>query len=293
MIIVMQKGASELCIQTVISLIRDNGLVEHISRGVERTIIGAVGDERVFDPHMFEGLDGVEKAMRIVEPWRIVSREVQAEDTCISVRGCVFGAAKQLTITEVEVGLDLSAQLPQGDVLYFDPCVQAASPYQIAASTPVSGWQELFSRLQQGSQPLMVRLRSTEQIDLLLGAGADILYLGSEFVDNRALLDAVRELNIPFVLEKGRQHTVQEMLVAAEYLALGGNHQLMFCEAGTLHFDPLCPLRLDVEAILMFKMLSHLPVLVNLCPLLKNRSVSPRLLKQTALATGVHGLISA
>ena len=136
----------------------------------------------------------------------------------------------------------------------------------------------------------MVHVHDIRQIDKVLNAGADILYLGAEFVDNRILQDEVRQLNIPLVLEKGRQHTVHEMLIAAEYIALGGNHQLMFCEAGTLHFDPALPLRLDVEAMILLKTLSHLPVLANI-NVLGNKDISQNVLKRVAMAAGVNGII--
>ena len=285
MIIVMQKGAAENNIQAVVTLIQQYGLTEHVSRGVERTIIGAVGDERVFEPQVFERMSGVERAMRVVHEWRIVSREVKPEDSIIRVRGRDFGQTSALNIHMNTGFCPVSEQV---DAICLAPFYHAVHPYQ--SIQPETDWIEAIARFQALNKPVMVHIQDIRQIDKVLNAGADILYLGSEFVDNRILQDEVRELNIPLVLEKGRQHTVHELLIAAEYIALGGNHQLMFCEAGTLHFDPTLPLRLDLEAIIQLKKLSHLPVLVNVHAL-GNKEVAQTLLKAAALATGINGII--
>ena len=288
MIIVMCKGAQETSIQKVVDLIGQYGLTEHVSRGVERTIIGAVGDERVFEPQVFEGMPEVEKAMRVVHDWRIVSREVRPDNTLIRARGVVFG-----DIAHPVNVLASPAYTPVGDemdAVYFDPFYCVSSPYQNQSATPESNWSETLSRFHESNKPVMIHIRDIRQLDKVLNAGVDILYLGSEFIDNRALQNEVRQLNTPLALEKGRQHTVHECLLAAEYIALGGNHQLMFCEAGTLHFDPGLPLRLDVEAIVTLKTLTHLPVLVNISGL-GNKNISQELLKRVALTAGAGGVI--
>ncbi len=286
MIIVMQKGAAENEIQSVIALIQQYGLTEHVSRGVERTIIGAVGDERVFEPQVFERLAGVERAMRVVHEWRIVSREVRPEDSIIRVRGVNFGQSSPLSIALTNNTNPISEH---ADAVCLTPFYHTVHPYQ--NKQPEPDWIEAVSVYQSQQKPVMVHIQDIRQIDKVLNAGADILYLGAEFVDNRVLQDEVRELNIPLVLEKGRQHTVHELLIAAEYIALGGNHQLMFCEAGTLHFDPTLPLRLDIEAIVLLKTLSHLPVLANL-NVLGNKDVPQSTLKTAALAAGANGIIA-
>lgn len=289
MIIVMQKGAKDISVDNVVQTIRQHGMTEHVSRGIERTIIGVVGDERIIEPKIFEALPEVEKAMRVVHDWRIVSREVKAENTHIQVRGIVLGeeaspAINILSTTEcAQTNKNIGA-------IYYDPFAQSRSPYQIdLAST--NDWQDVLSYYKQINKPVMIHIRDIQQLSKILKADPDILYLGSEFIDNRALQNEVRELNTPLVLEKGRQHTIRECLLAAEYIALGGNHQLMFSEAGTLHFDPDAPLRLDVEAIATLKKLSHLPVLANLVHL-GNKNIAQSLLRNIALATGVDGIIS-
>ncbi|TFV04530.1 chorismate mutase, partial [Bacillus stratosphericus] len=99
MIIVMQKQAAPKAVDKVVAFIRSRGLQEHISRGEERTIIGAVGDERVFHPNELERLPGVERAIRVLNEWRIISRETQPESSVIAVRGTSFGGGRMLDIT--------------------------------------------------------------------------------------------------------------------------------------------------------------------------------------------------
>ena len=290
MIIVMHKGAKEANIQAVIDLIGQYGLTDHVSRGMERTIIGAVGDERVFDPQVFECMPEVEKAMRVVHDWRIVSREVKPDNTLIRTRGVIFGdAARHINILATSDYVPVKDDV---DVIYFDPFFQASSPYQNKQQAKQGDWAETLSQFHEGNKPVMIHIRDIRQLGKVLDVGVDILYLGSEFVDNRALQNEVRELNTPLVLEKGRQHTVHECLLAAENIALGGNHQLMFCEAGTLHFDPSLPLRLDMEAIVTLKSLSHLPVLANISHL-GNKDISQDLLKRMALVAGADGVVFA
>lgn len=107
MIIVMQKQASAEAVTRVIECIRSRGLQEHVSQGEERTIIGAVGDERVFHPNELERLPEVERAIRVLNDWKIISREAQPQDSRITVRGVVFGGEKML---DIAVGFKEDAQ---------------------------------------------------------------------------------------------------------------------------------------------------------------------------------------
>ncbi|WP_434778998.1 chorismate mutase [Neisseria sp. Ec49-e6-T10] len=290
MIIVMQKQASEQSITTVVQLIREHGLHEHISRGIERTIIGAVGDERVFLPEEFEALPQVERAMRVVNEWRIVGREVKKEDTVIKIKGVSFGGDSFLTILSNPINEE---EIIKAHALYLD-LIEADTKFSIYQQKELVNQEymlhTLFDKAHHHNKPVLFHLRDIRQLDMALKYGVDMLYLGAEFIGNRLLLDEVRQLNIPLVLEKGRQHTAYESLLSAEYIALGGNHQLLFCESGTLHFDPQQPLRLDIEAILTLKAQSHLPVLVNTLSL-GSKDVTPEHLHKIIKITGANGVL--
>ncbi|WP_066566758.1 chorismate mutase [Snodgrassella sp. CFCC 13594] len=263
MIIVMQRQASEADIKQVIEVIRSRGLTEHISRGAERTIIGAVGDERVFVPRELEALPGVEKAMRVVQDWRIISRETQAQDTIITARGIAFGGHATQIIYPVK-----NNRLPESPVVFMDPYYRNDTPY---APNPQDNnaardreLNQLIHTAHTANQAAVVRIRDVRQLESVLAATADILYLGGEQLANRSLRDEVGRLNVPVIVCKDKHHQIDDWLIAAEHIAIKGNHHIMLGEAGTLSLDRNAPYRLDIEAIVKAKRISHLPVVTNI-----------------------------
>ncbi|MGE9657914.1 chorismate mutase [Snodgrassella alvi] len=284
MIIVMQRQATETQISNVISFIRGRGLHEHLSRGAERTIIGAVGDERVFEPRELEALAGVEKAMRILQDWRIISRESQPEDTVITVRGQNFGG-NHFHIVDSMSG----TRLPERANVFIDPFYQAFSPYSTVPQTNIS-MQQQIKQAHADNKPVWLRIRDVRQLEPALQAEADIIYLGGELMSNRTLLNEVGCLNIPAVLCKDKHHQVDEWLIAAEHIALKGNHHLMLGEAGTLSLERNAPYRLDVEAIVKARQITHLPIVANISRL-AHAYMDSATLMQLAQAAGAHIVI--
>lgn len=284
MIIVMQRQATETQINSVISYIRERGLHEHISRGEERTIIGAVGDERVFEPRELEALAGVEKAMRILQDWRIISRETKAEDTVITVRGQQLGGNHHKLVASVT-----NTQLPENINIFIDPFFQAASPYT-PPSQPQTNMQQQIASAHQAGKSVWLRIRDVRQLEPALQAEADIIYLGGELMSNRTLLNEVGCLNIPVVLCKDKHHQLDDWLIAAEHIALKGNHHLMLGEAGTLSLERNAPYRLDVEAIVKARKITHLPIVANISHL-AHAYMDSTTLMQIAQAAGAHIII--
>lgn len=262
MIIVMQRNATDTEINQVIHFIHQRGLTEHLSKGKERTIIGAVGDERVFQPRELEALDGVEKAIRVVQDWRIISREIQAENTIITVRGLKIGAEQNQCVMTMS-----DFNLPDSNSVFIDPFYQSTSPYTIKqpdSQQQQQTMQQQINLAHQAGQPVWLRIRDVRQLEYALQAEADIIYLGGELMSNRTLLNEVGCLNIPVVLCKDKHHQVDDWLIAAEHIALKGNHHLMLGEAGTLSMERQTPYRLDIEAIVKAKCISHLPIVANI-----------------------------
>ena len=284
MIIVMQRQATETQISNVISFIRGRGLHEHLSRGAERTIIGAVGDERVFEPRELEALAGVEKAMRILQDWRIISRESQPEDTVITVRGQNFGGNHFHIVDSMN-----GTRLPERANVFIDPFYQAFSPYSTVPQTNIS-MQQQIKQAHAANKPVWLRIRDVRQLEPALQAEADIIYLGGELMSNRTLLNEVGCLNIPVVLCKDKHHQVDEWLIAAEHIALKGNHHLMLGEAGTLSLERNAPYRLDVEAIVKARQITHLPIVANISRL-AHAYMDSATLMQLAQAAGAHIVI--
>ncbi|WP_274571205.1 chorismate mutase [Neisseria leonii] len=288
MIIVMQKYADEAAVAAVVALIRSRGLQEHISRGEERTIIGAVGDERILQPQEAAALPQVERAIRVLDDWRIVSREAQPEDSVIHVRGVAFGGEKC-----VRIGVR-TADMAAFDALYGDPFFVDNHPYadngRISEKEQIRAMRETVAACHGAEKPVLVRIRDVRQIAHALQAEADVLYLGGELMTNRALQEEVGRLNTPLVLCKDKHHTYRQWLVAAEQIALKGNAQIILGEAGTLSFTAEYPHRLDVEAVVQVRRLSHLPVLANLRGL-QHSAMPSAVLHKLALAAGVHAVV--
>lgn len=290
MLIVMRKHASDEAIGRVVELIRRRGLQEHISRGEERTIIGAVGDERVLHLHEINTLPEVERAIRVLNDWRIISREAQPQDSTITVRGVVFGGGKMLNITAA--GKDTGT----ADAVYTDPFFVPRGPYAelecAGEKAQIRTMQQEVARCHEAGKPVLVRIRDVRQIAPALAAEADILYLGGELMTNRALQDEVGRLNTPVVLCKDKHHRVDDWLVAAEHIALHGNHHIILGEAGTLSFEPEHTYRLDVDAIVRVRKLSHLPVIANVTRLWHG-DMPQEVLYRLAEAAGVNGVVNS
>lgn len=290
MIIVMQKQAAPEAVERVIGFIRSRGLQEHISRGEERTIIGAVGDERVFHPNELESLPGVERVIRVLNEWRIISRETQPESSVITVRGVSFGGGRMLDIT------DNPQRIGSADAMFADPFYLPAQPYAVGSNhnenEQIRAMQAEVARCREAGKPVMVRIRDVRQIAPALEAEADMLYLGGELMSNRVLQDEVGRLNTPVVLCKDKHHRADEWLVAAEHIALRGNHHIILGEAGTLSFEPEHAYRLDVDAIVRVRKVSHLPVIANITRLWHG-DMPQQVLYKLAEAAGADGIVNS
>lgn len=293
MIIVMQRGADEAAIQTVIAAIRQKGLQEHLSRGQEYTVIGAVGDERVFDPAEIGRLPQVEKAIRIMHDWRIISREARQEDSVITLRGVSFGSGSLKTVAAVSGSQDFPDTAGYDSIL-LDPFRLPAAPYAPIGADPneaaaAKTMQRHTAAVQAQGKPAGVRVRDSRHIQAALDAGADWLYLGGEILHNRHILRETGRLNTPVLVAKGQSMSVRDWLAAAEHIVLGGNQHVMLGEAGTLALNRDYPVP-DTDALAQAKALSHLPVLADISRLAQRHSTEDTL-SAIAAAAGAHGII--
>lgn len=285
MIIVMCADADEQDISQVVSAIRSKGLREHISRGDECTIIGALGDERVFDTAQMEALPKVQKAIRVVHDWRLVSREAQAHDTVLTVRGIRFGGGNK---QQVHSGSDASSS---ASAVYLDPFFVSANPYAADSEAVFSlpDFKRHIEACHQAGKAVWVRIRDGRHIETALLAQADVLCLGGEMMDNRSLLQELGSLNTPVVVYKNKHHTVRDWLLAAEQVVMCGNRHVLLGEAGTLslHGEPL---RLDTDAIAKAKKLSHLPIVADVSRL-AHRYMDTDTLQALAWAAGADVVV--
>ncbi len=297
MIIVMQGGATTAAIDAVVNKIREAGLTEHVSRGDERTIIGAIGDERVLDPRMFELMAGVERAMNVVKPYRIVSRETRADDTVVSIRGIKIGGTQIQVIagpcsveTPEQMAASAAAVVAAGCRMMrggaFKP---RTSPYAFQG-LGVEGLEYLQAAARPHHLPVVTELMDVRMLDTFLEYDVDVIQIGARNMQNFDLLKEVGRVNKPVILKRGLSATISEWLMAAEYIAAGGNHNIIFCERGIRTFETAYRNVLDVTAIPVLKRETHLPVIVDPSHAGGKAWMVPALAR-AAVAAGADGLL--
>jgi 3-deoxy-7-phosphoheptulonate synthase len=270
MIIVMQPDAGADQIEAVEAKIRAHGLAVHVSRGTERTLIGAVGDERALEPEMFDPMPGVEKSMHIVKQYKMVAREWHKANTVIDVAGIpiggstvqvIAGPCSVETLPQMEAAAAAAraggARLMRGGA--FKP---RTSPYAFQGKG-VEGLEMLRSSADAHGLPIVTELMDVRMLETFLQYDVDVIQIGTRNMQNFDLLKEVGRIKKPVILKRGMSATINEWLMAAEYIAAGGNHNIIFCERGIRTFETAYRNVLDVTAIPVLKRETHLPVIVD------------------------------
>ncbi len=296
MIIVLKAGATGGEITQVEEKIKAHGLTVHISRGVERTIIGAIGDERKLQLEAFEGMACVEKVVRILKPYKIVSRDFQKEDTVITVRGQKIGGdtvalfAGPCSVEGREMMLGIGGQVASSGASFlrggaFKP---RTSPYAFQGLGE-EGLRYLAEAREETGLPVATELMDPRDIDVVVKY-ADVIQIGARNMQNFRLLTEVGRLDKPVILKRGLSATIMEWLMSAEYIAAEGNRQIILCERGVRTFESATRNTFDVSAIPVVKELSHLPVIADPSPATgKMTLVEP--LAAAAIAAGADGVM--
>jgi 3-deoxy-7-phosphoheptulonate synthase len=297
MIIVMQPDADDAAIAAVEAKIRANGLDVHVSRGTERTLIGAVGDERKLDPEMFDPMPGVEKSMHIVKPYKLVAREWHKANTIVTAGALPFGGPSVQVIAgpcSVETAEQMAAaaegvaaggaRLMRGGA--FKP---RTSPYAFQGKG-VDGLKLLRDAAATRALPVVTELMDVRMLDTFLEHGVDVIQIGTRNMQNFDLLKAVGQVNTPVILKRGMSATIAEWLMAGEYIAAGGNHNIIFCERGIRTFETAYRNVLDVTAIPVMKRETHLPVIVDPSHA-GGKAWMVAALSRAAVAAGADGLL--
>ncbi len=270
MIIVMQPDAGEREVAAVETRIRQQGLDVHVSRGTERTLIGAIGDERKLAPEMFETMAGVERSLHILKPYKVVAREWHKASTIVDVRGAKIGGAEVQMIAgpcSVETTAQMNAsadavaaggaRLMRGGA--FKP---RTSPYAFQGKG-VDGLALLQAAAQRHDLPVVSELMEVRMLDKFLAHRVDVIQIGTRNMQNFDLLKEVGRVDVPVILKRGMSATIAEWLMAAEYIAAGGNHKIILCERGIRTFETAYRNVLDVTAVPVLKRETHLPVIVD------------------------------
>lgn len=269
MIIVMRPGASSRQIDTVEEMLKEFGFKTHPIYGQEKTVIGAVGDKRALNADGIINLPGVEKIVPILKPYKLVGRELKQEDTIIDVRGvriggdhlvimagpCAVESREQLMESARAVKL-AGAQVLRGGA--FKP---RSSPYSFQGLEE-EGLVMLAEAREETGMPVVTEAVDTRDVELV-ARYADVIQVGARNMQNFRLLREVGQAGIPVLLKRGLSATIEEWLMAAEYIMAAGNPDIILCERGIRTYETATRNTLDLSAIPIIKELSHLPIIVD------------------------------
>ena len=270
MIIIMRSHVSDEEIHSVEKKLEEFGLQPNVSRGIERTVIGAVGDERSAHKETLEALPGVEDVIRVMKPYKIVARESKEESTVINIRGIPLGGKAIQIIggpcsVETQPQMDAAAQgvadagcqLMRGGA--FKP---RTSPYSFQGKGE-EGLDIFRNAADKHDLPIVTELMDVRMLDSFVDKKVDVIQIGTRNMQNFDLLKEVGKTHIPVILKRGLCATISEWLMSAEYIAAGGNHNIILCERGVRSFEKAYRNMLDVTAIPVLKKETHLPVIVD------------------------------
>jgi len=267
MIVVMSKGSTEQDIQGVLERIQQMGLAGHLSRGVERTVIGVVGQTYPELRDMLDMLPGVEDVIPISKPYKLSSREFQAEDTTIRVGNLTIGGGELVVMagpcaveTEEQVLATARAVKAAGaHMLRGGAYKPSTSPYQFRGMGR-AGLKILAAAREETGLPIVTEVLTPGDVEAV-AEYTDVLQVGARNMQNFTLLDEVGKARKPVMLKRGFAATIQEWLLSAEYILSQGNRQVMLCERGIRTFETYTRNTMDVSAIPVIHKVSHLPVI--------------------------------
>ncbi len=269
MIFVLKPGHTEEELQHLIDRITEAGLKPHISRGEERTVVGAIGDERMLQFLPVDTLPGVEKAVPILKPYKVVSRDFKRQDSIVKIGGVPFGGKRVQVIAgpcAVE-GLDILREIALevktmgAAALRGGAFKPRTSPYSFQGLGE-EGLKYLAQVREETGLPVVTELMDVRQSDLV-GKYADAVQIGARNMQNFDLLKEVGRMKKPVILKRGMSATILELLMSAEYIASEGNTNIVLCERGIRTFETETRNTLDINAVPVLKELTHLPVIVD------------------------------
>ncbi len=296
MIVVMKPGVSEDAVSRVSARLQGLGFGVHVSKGTERTVIGAIGDKSVLAGVDLEAMDGVERVVPIRQPFKLVSREFHPESSVVDVSGVAVGGREvvviagpcsvesyeQLRVTARAVKA-AGARLLRGGA--FKP---RTSPYGFRGLGE-EGLRLLADVRQEVGLPVVTEVMSPDAVELV-ERYADCFQIGARNMQNYDLLREVGRSRKPVLLKRGFAATIAEWMMAAEYLLAGGNFQVILCERGIRTFETATRFTMDLNAVPVAKELSHLPVIVDPSHGTGRAQLVPSLAR-AGIAAGADGLI--
>ncbi len=294
MIVVLKPRATNEDTSKVVNLARKFGFDVNISKGAEKTIIGIIGDNVYERREAFEALNCVEEIVTVLKPFKLVSKEFHPKDTIISVGGAKIGngnfefvagpcsveSMKQMEV-EAEFLSGLGVKFLRGGA--FKP---RTSPYSFQG-LGVRGLKILRKVADEHNMKVVSEMMSGQDLELF-EEYVDIIQVGARSMQNFRLLKKLGESTKPILLKRGFMSTIEEWLLAAEYLFHHGNDKVILCERGIRTFEKYTRNTLDISAVPLVKSLSHLPIIVDLSHSTGRRDlINP--LSKAVVASGADG----
>ena len=296
MIVVMKPSATEEELQRVLTRVQKLGLEVHLSPGESHTIIGLVGETGRLDRNAFEVMPGVERVVRVAEPFKLANREFHPQNTIIQVGDVTIGGDK-LVIMAGPCSVESRSQLLEtahavkeagAHILRGGAFKPRSSPYSFQGLGE-EGLKYLAEARELYNMPIITEVMAPGEVDLI-ASYADILQIGARNMQNYRLLQAVGKVDKPVFLKRGLSGTLQELLMSAEYVMASGNPNVILVERGIRTYETYTRNTFDINAIPALKQLSHLPVFGDPSHGTgKWQLVSP--IGKAAIAAGADGLM--
>ena len=296
MIIVMSPASSQEDLAGVEEKIKANGLTFHLSKGEDRTIVGVIGDKKKIANLEMNMMPGVEKTVRITEKYKLVSREFHPADTVVDVDGVKIGG-EHLTVMAGPCAVESEDQLKEAARCVREGGAQflrggafkpRTSPYDFQGLAE-KGLKMLREAADENGLKVVTEIVDKDDMELI-GTYADVYQVGARNMQNFQLLKALGKAKKPVMLKRGLSSTISEWLNAAEYIAAGGNENIILCVRGIRTYETFTRNTLDLSAVAAVKELSHLPIIVDPSHG-TGRWQMVRPMARAAIAAGADGLI--
>ncbi|MCG2677302.1 3-deoxy-7-phosphoheptulonate synthase [bacterium] len=296
MIIVLKRGATKEQINHILKKIESLGLRHMVSKGVERTIIGVIGEEDILRVQPFEVYPGVEKVMPVLAPYKLVSREFKQEDSVIDIKGIKIGGKKIVVIAgpcaveekELLISIATKVKAAGATILRGGAFKPRTSPYSFQGLGK-EGLEYLKAAKEETGLAILTEVMDTRDVELV-AEYADIIQIGARNMQNFNLLKEVGKCQKPVLLKRGLAATLTELFMSAEYILSSGNEEVILCERGIRTFEDATRNTVDISAIGLVEELSHLPIIVDPSHATGRRSlIAP--ISKAAVAAGADGLL--
>lgn len=270
MIAILRKNASDEAVSSIVSWIEGKGLTAHVSRGSNETVIGLVGDTTKIDPFLLESMDVVQRVQRVSEPFKKANRKFHPADTVIDFGGGIKigGGAFQVIAGPCSVEGDNLIKIARrckaagATMLRGGAYKPRTSPYAYQGMGE-RGLDLLLEAKAETGMPVVTEVMDVRDVELFVDRGIDVMQIGARNAQNFNLLKEVGKTSTPVLLKRGIAGTIDELLMAAEYIMSEGNDNVMLCERGIRTFETRTRNTFDLNAVPALHYLTHLPVVAD------------------------------